>query len=64
MVDRILKVTDHGDIVPEVTARRAGDPARVVAGADRIRAELGWSARYGVDEMIDSAWQGWRHRHP
>ncbi|MBW5252029.1 UDP-glucose 4-epimerase GalE [Streptomyces poriferorum] len=64
MVDRILKATDHGDIVPEVAARRAGDPARVVAGADRIRAELGWSARYGVDEMIDSAWQGWRLRHP
>ncbi|MFF3176778.1 UDP-glucose 4-epimerase GalE [Streptomyces sp. NPDC057900] len=64
MVDRILKVTDNGDIAPEVTARRPGDPARVVAAADRIRAELGWSARYGVDEMIDSAWQGWRLRHP
>ncbi|MFG2597237.1 UDP-glucose 4-epimerase GalE [Streptomyces sp. NPDC048462] len=64
MVDRILKVTDNGDTVPEVTARRPGDPARVVAAADRIRAELGWSARYGLDEMIGSAWQGWRLRHP
>ncbi|WP_393058088.1 UDP-glucose 4-epimerase GalE [Streptomyces sp. LN549] len=64
MVDRILRATDRGDIAPEVTARRAGDPARVVAGAERIRAELGWSARYGVDEMIESAWQGWRLRHP
>ncbi|WP_123527836.1 UDP-glucose 4-epimerase GalE [Streptomyces sp. 840.1] len=64
MVDRILKVTDHADTVPEVTARRPGDPARVVAAADRIRAELGWSARFGLDEMIDSAWQGWRLRHP
>lgn len=64
MVDRILKVTDNADVSAEVTARRPGDPARVVAGADRIRAELGWSARYGVDEMIDSAWQGWRLRHP
>lgn len=64
MVDRILKVTDNGAIAPEVTARRPGDPARVVAAADRIRAELGWSARYGLDEMIESAWQGWRLRHP
>ncbi|MFF5275572.1 UDP-glucose 4-epimerase GalE [Streptomyces sp. NPDC000133] len=64
MVDRILKVTGRGDLTPEVTARRPGDPARVVAGADRIRAELGWSATYGVDEMIDSAWQGWLHHHP
>ncbi|WP_432191064.1 UDP-glucose 4-epimerase GalE [Streptomyces sp. bgisy027] len=62
MVDRILKVTGREDLTPEVTARRAGDPARVVASADRIREELGWSARYGVDEMIESAWQGWRHR--
>ncbi|MFF7964408.1 UDP-glucose 4-epimerase GalE [Streptomyces sp. NPDC007903] len=63
MVDRILKTTGHEDLTPEVTERRAGDPARVVAAADRIRAELGWTARHGLDEMIDSAWQGWRHRH-
>ncbi|MEV3855412.1 UDP-glucose 4-epimerase GalE [Streptomyces sp. NPDC050095] len=64
MVDRILKITGNEDVAPEVTPRRPGDPARVVASADRIRTELGWSARYGVEEMIDSAWQGWRLRHP
>ncbi|PZT75044.1 MULTISPECIES: UDP-glucose 4-epimerase GalE [unclassified Streptomyces] len=64
MVDRILKVTGNEDTAVEVTDRRPGDPARVVASADRIRAELDWSARYGVDEMIESAWQGWRLRHP
>ncbi|MFK0098884.1 UDP-glucose 4-epimerase GalE [Streptomyces sp. NPDC091040] len=64
MVDRILKVTGNEDASAEVSARRPGDPARVVASAERISAELGWSARYGVDEMIESAWQGWRLRHP
>ncbi|MEU2020556.1 UDP-glucose 4-epimerase GalE [Streptomyces sp. NPDC016469] len=64
MVDRILKVTGNEDAAVEVSARRPGDPARVVASAERIREELGWSARYGVDEMIESAWQGWRLRHP
>ncbi|MFG3048747.1 UDP-glucose 4-epimerase GalE [Streptomyces sp. NPDC048241] len=63
VVDRILKVTDHEDRTPDVTPRRAGDPARVVASADRIREELGWTARLDLDDMIDSAWQGWRHRH-
>ncbi|MFD8673207.1 UDP-glucose 4-epimerase GalE [Streptomyces seoulensis] len=63
MVDRILKTTGNEDVTPEVTERRAGDPARVVAAASRIRTELGWTARHGLDEMIDSAWQGWRHRH-
>jgi UDP-glucose 4-epimerase len=63
MVERILKVTGREDQTPAVVERRAGDPARVVASADRIREELGWSARYGIDEMIESAWGGWRHRH-
>ncbi|MFG2677487.1 UDP-glucose 4-epimerase GalE [Streptomyces sp. NPDC048392] len=63
MVDRILKVADKRGVDPEVTDRRPGDAARVVASADRIRAELGWSARYGLDDMIESAWQGWCRRH-
>ncbi|MEG3631417.1 UDP-glucose 4-epimerase GalE [Streptomyces poriticola] len=63
MVERILKVTGRQDLAPAVTARRPGDPARVVASADRARDELGWTARYGLDDMVDSAWRGWRHRH-
>ncbi|MFF9491479.1 UDP-glucose 4-epimerase GalE [Streptomyces flaveolus] len=63
MVDRILKVAGKADVAPLVTDRRPGDPARVVASADRAREELGWSARHGLDDMIDSAWQGWRHRN-
>ncbi|MFF4959602.1 UDP-glucose 4-epimerase GalE [Streptomyces sp. NPDC001222] len=62
MVDRILKVTGH-DVVPAVSERRPGDPARVVASADRIHRELGWSAEHDLDDMIESAWKGWRHRH-
>ncbi|MGW7279343.1 UDP-glucose 4-epimerase GalE [Streptomyces sp. NPDC054844] len=63
MVDRILKVTGRQDVAPHVTERRPGDPARVVASADRAHEELGWSARHDLDDMIDSAWQGWRHHH-
>ncbi|HEX5568787.1 MAG TPA: UDP-glucose 4-epimerase GalE, partial [Streptomyces sp.] len=63
MVERVCRATGHESVRPEVLGRRPGDPARVVAAADRIRAELGWSARYGVEEMIESAWAGWRLRH-
>jgi UDP-glucose 4-epimerase len=63
VVDRILKVTGNEHLTPEVAARRPGDPARVVASADRIAAELGWSARHDLDDMIRSAWDGWRHHH-
>jgi UDP-glucose 4-epimerase len=40
----------------EVRPRRAGDPAQVVASADRIRAEFGWTARLDLAAMISSAW--------
>ncbi|MEU2559014.1 UDP-glucose 4-epimerase GalE [Streptomyces longispororuber] len=63
MVDLIADVT--GKAVPaEVTGRRAGDPARVVAAADRITAELGWTAERDVREMVESAWAGWLRLHP
>ncbi|MER7774496.1 UDP-glucose 4-epimerase GalE [Streptomyces sp. NPDC096191] len=63
MVDRILRVTGRQDAAPRVSPRRPGDAARVVASADRAREELGWTARHDLDAMIESAWQGWRHRH-
>ncbi|SEP22866.1 UDP-glucose 4-epimerase GalE [Trujillonella endophytica] len=44
---------------PVVEPRRAGDPARVVASAERIAAVLGWEARHGPREMVASAWAGW-----
>ncbi|MGY1769960.1 UDP-glucose 4-epimerase GalE [Blastococcus sp. SYSU D00813] len=47
---------------PVVEPRRAGDPPRVVASADRLATELGWQARYGVEEMVASAWEGWTRR--
>ncbi|TQK44581.1 UDP-galactose 4-epimerase [Streptomyces sp. SLBN-118] len=64
MVDIILDVTGHADSKAEVTDRRPGDPARVVAAADRIRGELGWEARHDVRAMVTSAWEGWCLRHP
>ncbi|KIZ18677.1 UDP-glucose 4-epimerase GalE [Streptomyces natalensis] len=59
MIDLICTVTGHEGVTAEVTPRRPGDPARVVAAADRITQELGWKARHDVREMIASAWAGW-----
>ncbi|MFG2359485.1 UDP-glucose 4-epimerase GalE [Streptomyces sp. NPDC048521] len=63
MIDRINAVTGY-DRPPTVTPRRPGDPARVVASADRIATELGWHAKYDVQDMITSAWEGWVRLHP
>ncbi|GHD89267.1 UDP-glucose 4-epimerase GalE [Streptomyces naganishii] len=63
MIDTINAVTGY-DRPPTVTPRRPGDPARVVASAERIATELGWKARHDVNDMITSAWQGWVRLHP
>ncbi|MER7515793.1 UDP-glucose 4-epimerase GalE [Streptomyces sp. NPDC126499] len=56
MIDLVREVTGR-TVEPEVVARRPGDPAKVVASAERSAAELGWKARHDVRSMIASAWQ-------
>jgi UDP-glucose 4-epimerase len=43
-------------IDPIIEARRPGDPAEVVASPARIEAEIGWRARFGLDDIVRSAW--------
>jgi UDP-glucose 4-epimerase len=47
------------DVNAEVGARRAGDPAQLVALAEKINNDLGWSAKYDLREMVTSAWAAW-----
>ncbi|MER5910781.1 UDP-glucose 4-epimerase GalE [Streptomyces sp. NPDC001982] len=63
MIDRINAITGY-NTPPTVTPRRPGDPARVVASADRIATELGWKTKHDVEDMITSAWAGWIRLHP
>jgi UDP-glucose 4-epimerase len=67
MVETIREVTGTAQDAwaePLVVAARPGDPPRVVASAARIRAELGWQARWTVQDMVASAWEGWRGGPP
>ncbi|MEU6080522.1 UDP-glucose 4-epimerase GalE [Streptomyces sp. NPDC047108] len=64
MIDLIAEVTGYREPAPEVTARRAGDPARVVAASSRIKGELDWKAHHDVRSMVSSAWEGWCRLHP
>ena len=45
---------------PDVVERRAGDPAFLVASADRARDVLGWTASHDLDAMTASAWSAWQ----
>lgn len=62
MIATIQKVTGRTDLEPRIMARRPGDSPRVVASAERVRAELGWQARHDTYAMVESAWAGRRLR--
>jgi UDP-glucose 4-epimerase len=56
VVDAVREVTGHP--VPVVVgARRPGDPARLVAASDRIRADLGWKPEHtDLTGIVRDAW--------
>ncbi len=63
MLDAARRVTGR-PIPVTVGPRRPGDPARLVASADKARDELGWQPRFtDMESIIDSAWK-WHKTHP
>ena len=59
---RVVGEVTGMDVTYDVVDRRPGDPARIVAAVDRIRAGLGFEARYDLPAMVESAWAGWQVR--
>ena len=60
MVKQVSRVNFSSPIGP----RREGDPARLVAKAEKIKKELGWRAKYSdLETIVKSAWQ-WHKTHP
>ena len=51
-------------IKAEIGARRAGDPAQLVASSEKARSVLGWNPVYtDVEQVIGTAWK-WHESHP
>ncbi|WP_329042017.1 UDP-glucose 4-epimerase GalE [Streptomyces sp. NBC_00178] len=63
LAELVLEVTGL-PATPVIEARRPGDAAMAVASAARMTEELGWTARRGMREMVESAWEGWCLLHP
>jgi UDP-glucose 4-epimerase len=63
VIETAREVTGHH--IPAVESpRRPGDAPRLVAAADKIKKDLGWTPRYPqLDEIIHSAWE-WHRSHP
>lgn len=63
IIDTAERVTGL-KIKRDYVARRAGDPAVLIADSAKIRAELGWEPQYtNVEDIIRTAW-AWHTNHP
>jgi UDP-glucose 4-epimerase len=63
VIDSVRRVT--GQPIPvEECPRREGDPAVLVASAEKIKRELGWKPQYAdLDAIIASAWEWHQKRY-
>ncbi|GLC32055.1 UDP-glucose 4-epimerase GalE [Clostridium omnivorum] len=62
VIEATRKVTGK-EIKAEVTPRRAGDPAILIASSEKAISELNWKPKYdSLDTIIDTAWQ-WHKNH-
>ena len=63
VIDACRKVTGHAIPVIE-KPRRPGDPPRLIAASEKIKAALGWSPRFeSILPIVESAW-AWHVKHP
>jgi UDP-glucose 4-epimerase len=61
---RACEETVGRPIPHEIVGRRPGDPAVLIASAEKIVRELGWSPRRSdIGEIVRTAWN-WHQRHP
>jgi UDP-glucose 4-epimerase len=63
VIESARRVT--GKAIPvEARARRAGDPAVLVASSEKIQRELGWKPRFAeLDTIVESAWEWHQKRY-
>ncbi|MBE6808021.1 MAG: UDP-glucose 4-epimerase GalE [Ruminococcaceae bacterium] len=60
--DAFVKVTGV-DVPYVIDPRRPGDPDEVYANAEKAKNILGWTAKYGVEEMCEDTWR-WQSGNP
>lgn len=63
MIDSAKEATNE-DIKVAIGARRAGDPAKLIASNEKAKKILGWDPKFtDVKAIISTAW-GWHKNHP
>lgn len=63
VIETARKVTGH-PIPAQISPRRAGDPAKLIASSNKARKILGWKPEHAeLEEIIATAWN-WHKKHP
>lgn len=62
LIEAVRRVTER-DIPVVLSARRAGDPATLVASSVYARQVLKWEPQFVLDGIVESAWR-WHAGHP
>ena len=60
--DAFVKATGV-DVPYVIDPRRPGDPDEVYANANKAKKVLGWTAKYGIEEMCEDTWR-WQKNNP
>jgi UDP-glucose 4-epimerase len=61
-VINVVKKVSGVDFPVKISGRRAGDPAAIVAGNDKIKSALGWTPKYDDLEQIVRQALDWERR--
>jgi UDP-glucose 4-epimerase len=56
IIEAVKKASGKDFKVTE-TDRRPGDPAKLIANNQKAKQVLGWEPKYGLEEIIESAWK-------
>ena len=63
VIETARKVTGY-PIPAQISPRRAGDPAKLIASSNKARKILGWKPEHAeLEEIIATAWN-WHKKHP
>lgn len=63
VIETARRVTGH-PIPAQISPRRAGDPAKLIASSNKARKILGWKPEHAeLEEIIATAWN-WHKKHP
>ena len=62
LTEKAFEKASGKKVAYQIVDRRPGDIAQCYADPSKAERELGWKAKYGIDEMCEDAWRFAKNR--